>query len=332
MEIAFFEINDWEVNILKKTLSKHKLHFFSTPLSERELPEIKNCEVVSIFIYSNVTSGIISQLPNLKIIATRSTGFNHIDLEACKKRKVIVSNVPTYGENTVAEHTFALLLSISRKIHKSYMRTMAEDYSIEGLEGFDLKDKTIGVIGTGHIGKHVIRIAQGFEMNILAYDTFIDKKLKKDYGVLYVSLDKLLRKSDIITLHIPSSNENRHLIDENAFNKMKKGAIIINTARGDLVDTKALLKSISAGKIGGAGLDVIEGEELIKEEKQMLHNHDTNTTKQIIRDHDLMRNESIVFTPHIAFYSREALERILKTSIDNITSFINKKPMNMVKV
>ena len=332
MEIALFEITDWEIDVLKKTLPKHKLHFFKTPVTESEISDIKNCEIISTFIYSKVDSKIISQLPNLKFIETRSTGFNHIDLEECKKRKIIVSNVPSYGENTVAEHAFALILSISRKIYKSYMRTMAEDYSIEGLEGFDLKGKKIGVVGTGRIGKHMIRIAQGFEMTVLGFDAYPDKTLNKLEGFSYVSLDKLLKESDIITLHVPFTKENYHLIDEKAFAKMKNGAILINTARGDLVDTKALLKAITSGKLSGAGLDVIEGEEMIKEEKEILHRHDTSAIKQLLRDHNLMRNESVVFTPHIAFYSREALERILQTSIDNITSFIKKKPLNMVKV
>jgi len=224
-----------------------------------------------------------------------------------------------------------LILSISRNIHKAYLRTVNKNYSIEGLKGFDLKGKTLGVIGTGRIGSHVVRMASGFEMNILAYDCRQNKELK---GMCkYVSMDKLLKDSDIITLHVPYCPENHHLIGSNEFGKMKRGAIVINTSRGPIVNTKTMLSALKSGKIGGAGIDVLEGEELIKEEKELLHDVkklDLKKMRQLALDHELLNDEKVVFTPHIAFYSQEAVMRILEVTIENLIAFGKNKPINII--
>ncbi len=200
-KIAFFEIENWEIPYLKKELKQHKLYFFEDALDEKNLGKIKDVDIISVFIYSNVNKKILSKLKNLKLITTRSTGFDHIDLKECRKKKINVCNVPYYGENTVAEHTFALILNLTRKIHKAWERTRRLDFSIEGLRGIDLRTRTLGVIGVGSIGKHVVRIANGFEMNVIAYDVFKDKKLQKELNFKYVNFDYLLKNSDIITLH-----------------------------------------------------------------------------------------------------------------------------------
>ena len=193
-------------------------------------------------------------------------------------------------------------------------------------------DKTIGVIGAGKIGLHVIRIAKGFGMNVLAYDKYPNHFLAETMGFKYADLNVVLKKSDIISLHVPYTKQTHHLINSKTINLMKKGVIIINTSRGGVIDTKALLKGLDSKKIGGAGLDVIEGEKLIKEEKQFLHQKKCIETKKILEtDHKLLSKDNVVFTPHIAFFSQEALERILDTTVDCILKFIDKKPICVIK-
>jgi len=331
MEVAFFELKNWEKAYLKKKLKNYSLKFFEEALSNDNVSKAKNSDIISVFIYSKINKDILKKLSKLKIITTRSTGFDHIDLKECKKRKIIICNVPYYGENTVAEHTFALILSSSRNIHKSYVRTLRDDFSIEGLTGFDLKGKTIGIIGGGHIGLHVAKMARGFGMNVLVYDINKQNFLAEVIGFSYVNLDELLKKSDIISLHVPYNKHTHHLINKNNIKKIKKGAILINTSRGGVVDTSALLYALEKKILGGAGLDVIEGEELIKEEHELLHETgNPEKWKTIVRDHKIFHMDNVVFTPHNAFNSKEALIRILDTTIENIGFYSNKNPVNVV--
>lgn len=331
--IAFFEIEEWERPIIKQALKNHEVLFFSGALNKSNVTKVKNCRIISVFIYSKITKELLAQLPKLRFIATRSTGFDHIDMQACKQRGIKVSNVPTYGENTVAEHTFALILSLSRKIHKSYERSIRGDFTLEGLRGFDLKGKTIGVIGTGNIGRHVVRIAKGFEMNILAYDVKQDNAFATDMGFTYVPLDKLLAGSDIITLHVPYMKPTHHLINKENVKKIRKGALLINTARGGLVETDALVSALDKGILSGAGLDVLEEEFFIKEETQLLSKQfpETCDLKTLLQNHILLRRDNVLITPHNAFNSNEALMRILQTTLENIKSFSNKKGLHLIK-
>ncbi len=332
-KIAFFELEPWEKEYLLKNLKDCDMQFIDDHLNEKNINQIKDVDAVGIFIYSAVNRKILDKLPNLKLITTLSTGFDHIDLKECKKRKIAVCNVPHYGENTVAEHTFALILNLTRMMHKAYERTIRGDFSIGGLRGIDLQGKTIGVIGVGNIGQHVIRIAKGFEMKVIAFDKFKNLKLAKRLGFKHVSLDYLLKNSDIITLHVPYGKATHHLISKNAISKMKKGALLINTARGGIVDTTALLGGLQSGKIAGAGLDVLEGECFIREEKQILSRHFLKECdlKTVLQNHILLRQPNVIITPHNAFNSWEALHRILDTTILNINSFLKKKPVNVVK-
>ena len=332
MRIAFFEVDDWEEKYLKNKLKGYFLRFSKEALNSENAQQIKDFDAVSVFVYSKVDGQTIQEIPGLKLIVTRSTGFDHIDIEACKKRGVTVCNVPSYGENTVAEHTFALILSLSRNICKACIRRFEQDFSIEGLEGFDLKGKTIGVIGTGQIGLHVIRIAKGFGMNVVAYDVRQNRLLSEVLGFEYVSLEDLLAISDVITLHVPYIKATHHLMNKDTFKLVKKGAILINTARGSIVDTEALIDALDNKILAGAGLDVFEGEEVIKEEKQLLYDpKNLEVLASLVKDHILLSKNNVVFTPHIAFYSKEALERILETTVENIAAFVSGKPQNVVQ-
>ncbi|PLX22012.1 hydroxyacid dehydrogenase [Candidatus Parcubacteria bacterium] len=331
MKIAFFEIKGWEKKILNKQLKGHQLFYFEEALSEDNVSKIKGFDIVSVFIYSKVNKKVIANLPKLKLITTRSTGFDHIDLKEASKRKIPVCNVPSYGENTVAEHTFALILSLSRNIHKSYMRSQKNDYSIEGLKGFDLKGKTIGIIGAGKIGMHVIRMARAFSMRVLVFDVNQDPFMADVLGFEYASFEQILKESDILSLHAPHNKYTHHMINMDNISKIKRGAILINTSRGGLVDIDALIEALDKKIIAGAGLDVIEGEELIKEEKQLLYDKEkTESLGYLIKDHLLLNKDNVVFTPHIAFYSQEALLRILETTGQNINAYFDENLINLV--
>jgi len=331
MNIAFFEVQPWKQEFLTKQLVGHNLIFFEEALSMENVGKVAQCEALSVFIYSKVSKEILEKLPSLKFVATQSTGFDHIDVEACKSRGISVSNVPHYGENTVAEHTFALILALSRNVHKSYVRTLQGNFSIDGLMGFDLQGKTLGVIGTGHIGLHVIRIAKGFGMHVIAYDVKEDPFLAEVLRFQYAPIEEVMASADIISLHLPYNESTHHIVDEKMLAKVKKGALIINTSRGGLIDGNALLGALDAKQVGGAALDVLEGEELILDEKQLLYYKQENQKlEELAKNHILLKRDNVVFTPHIAFYSQEALERILSTTAENISAFANGENNNSV--
>ncbi|MFA5335550.1 MAG: hydroxyacid dehydrogenase [Candidatus Omnitrophota bacterium] len=331
-QVTVFGLEDWEKDYLAPLLKiPSEIFFCRKGLSVETASKFRDSEAISVFIGDKVTPEILKLLPALKFIATRSTGFDHIDLNACREREIQVSNVPTYGEATVAEHTFALILSLSRNIHKAYVRTIKGDFTLEGLMGFDLKGRTLGVIGAGHIGLHVVKMAKGFGMNVLVFDTRKDSFLEEIMMFKYASLDELLRSSDIITLHVPYNEKTRHLINMDNIKDLKKGALIINTARGGLIEPDALTWALDRGIVGGAGLDVLEGEEFIREERELLsRDFPAETMKALLRNHILMKRDNVVITPHIAFNSREAVQRILETTAENIIGFLDGRPRNIV--
>lgn len=332
MKVAVFEIEPWEEKYLRDHIdSSVELKTFDHPLKEENIEEINDIECLVVFIYSNITKEIIGRLPNLKFVATMSTGFDHIDLSACKARNIVVSNVAGYGEITVAEHTFALLLSISHRIVESYERVKEGYFSPENLTGFDLSGKTLGVLGVGSIGAHVIEIAHGFGMNVIGCTRKPDPELEKKLNFKIVDMDTLLASSDVITLHVPYSPETHHILNEEAIVKMKEGVVIINTSRGGLIDTKALLKFVESGKIKGVGLDVCEDEPALREEKQLLSKEFNNENlMHILEEKMLLNHKNVVITPHNAFNSHEALELILSTTAENISGFIKNTPQNEV--
>ncbi len=330
MKISCFELADWEEDFLKtKFEDTVDLDFHREKLSEENVASVKDTEAIVVFIYSKVNKQVLDGLPNLKFIATMSTGFDHIDIEECRVRHIVVSTVPTYGENTVAEHAFALIFAISRRIIESHDRVKDGNFSPVGLTGFDLYGRTLGVIGVGNIGVHSIRIAKGIGMDVLAYKRTPDDKLATDLGFRFVSLDELYKESDIITIHVPYNKETHHMLNADAFSKMRDGVIIINTARGAIIDTDALVKAIADGKVGGAGLDVLEEEAELSEEHELLHKDiGIENLKTVLENHMLLNNPKVLITPHNAFNSREALERILKTTQENILGFLAGTPRN----
>lgn len=322
MTIAFFEITEIEKEKFSNAFSNENLIFFENTIQENDINDLKNVDAISVFIHSKVDENILNQLPNLKLITTRSTGTDHINLDFCEKNNILVRNVPFYGENTVAEHTFALILSLSRKIHSSYIRSLKGNFSTDGLQGFDLQDKTIGIIGGGRIGLHVARIAKGFGMHVRVFDIKRDDFLAELINFKYVSLDELYESSDIISLHVPLNKNTEHMINSESISKFKKGSLLINTARGGLINTDDLIKAIDDKIILGAGLDVIEGEELLVEEN-IFNSPIEKAAKLIVNSKILLDNENVVITPHNAFNSVEAVNRIINTTIENITAIKN---------
>ena len=332
---AFFELEQWEQEYLKTRLPRAIVpFFFNRALSQSALKKIRACEILSVFIYSEITEKIITNLPSLKLIHTCSTGFNHIDIHAARKRGIAVTHVPYYGENTVAEHSFALLLSLARKTHLSYAKTIRADFSIKSLRGFDLAQKTLGIIGMGHIGLHSARIARGVSMKVQAYDPYPNQLIAKKYAFCYVTLEKLLKTSDVIFLHCPLNEKTHHLINKQNIKLLKKGAVLINTSRGQVVDTEALIYALDHGILKAAGLDVLESECVIVDEKQILHHKIPQgcDLKTVVENHLLLQYDNVLITPHNAFNTEEALTRILDTTITTIASFIRGRMINRVAI
>ena len=332
-KILFVEAEAWEHDELVHKCPRHCEVYARAgkleEITEGDIPDGIN--VLSPFIQSRVGARQLERLPDLKLIATRSTGFEHIDLEACRRRGIVVCNVPAYGENTVAEHTFALLLALTRKIHRCYDRTVRGDFSIEGLRGVDLYGKTFGCLGVGLIGRRVLRIAGGFGMELLACDVRNDEQLAHEIGFKYVDLDHLLRRSDVLSIHVPYNAQTRHMIDAAAIAKMPPGAIIVNTARGGIIDPQALIDALQSGHLGGAALDVLEAESDIGEEAEILSSgYDLETLQSIVRNHALLQMPNVIITPHVAFNSAEAVGRIIETTLRNIHSFLEGQPQNVV--
>jgi len=317
MVITFFEINDIEKERFSKNLTGHTLRFFEETIQNVEQEKYIDSDVISVFIHSKVDEKMIDKCENLKLIATRSTGTDHIDLNYTNSKNIQVKNVALYGENTVAEHTFALMLSLSRKIHESYIETARGNFSTTGLMGFDLKDKTIGIIGGGRIGLHVARMARSFGMHVRVYDIHKDNFMAELINFKYLPLDELLKVSDIISLHVPLNTHTHHIINKESISKMKDGVIIINTARGGLINNTDLIGALEDGKIYGAGLDVLEGEEFLFEEN-ISNSPIENAAKVIVESTLLSKMPNVVITPHNAFNSIEAVHRIIDTTIENI--------------
>ncbi|MFP5502425.1 MAG: NAD(P)-dependent oxidoreductase, partial [Candidatus Sericytochromatia bacterium] len=237
----------------------------------------------------------------------------------------------SYGEHTVAEHAFALLLALARKLRVAVRQTRELDFSLSGLMGFDLKGKTLGVVGAGRIGRQVLRIGRGFGMRTIAYDPFPAPEWAETEGFLYVSLDSLLRESDVVSVHAALTPETTHLIDRAALQAMKRTAVLINTARGPIIDTEALCEAMHEGWIAGAGLDVLEGEELLKEEAELLHRPlEDRQLRQLLYGHSLLRHDNVIVTPHSAFFTREGIARLVETSLDDIRAYLAGRPANLV--
>lgn len=332
MKIAIFETEPREAADFEALKRGHDLASTEQTLRPENVNDYADAEVVSVFIYSRLDRAVLERLPRLKLIATRSTGYDHIDMAWCTAHGVTVCNVPTYGENTVAEHVFALLLAISHRLREAMERARSGRFSPQGLEGFDLQGKTLGVIGTGSIGRHVVAIARGFGMNVVACDMKPDAAAARDLGFRYVSMDELLAGADIVTLHVPALPQTDHLLDRAAFARMKPGAVLINTARGSIVDPRALIEALRSGKLAAAGLDVLPDEPLIREEAELICSIYCNQqdVRNLVADHVLLNMPNVIVTPHSAFNTREAIGRISATTVSNILSFLDGQPANVV--
>jgi len=330
MKTIIFEIAEWEKDFLARTLPDAV--FTEDKLTFENVSSYSDAEIISSFISSEINRDIIDKLPNLKLIVTRSTGFDHIDVDYCKSKNIVVSNVPEYGSSTVAEHTFALLLNLTRKIPQAIEQIQKLNFDHAQLKGVDLSEKTIGIIGLGKIGQHVMRIAQGFGMKVISFSRHPDEELAQKLSFQYRDFDTLLGESDVITLHLPLTPETTHIINKDNILKFKKGSYLVNTARGGLIETEAILFGLDQGILEGVGLDVLEEEDELHEEVSILTkaSQQNINLKTLLYDHILIRHPKVIVTPHNAFNSQEALERILKVTLGNIQSFAGGKSINNV--
>lgn len=325
IKVAFFDTKEYDTPSFKKHANDCiQIKFFETKLTEDTAKLTKGFEAVIAFVNDTINKNVIDQLieNGIKLIALRCAGFNNVDLEYARG-KIPVVRVPAYSPYAVAEHTMALLLTSLRRIHKAYNRTREFNFSLNGFTGFDLYGKTVGVIGTGKIGKIFINICKGFGMNVIAYDLYPDNFS----DITYVTLDEIFKNSDIISLHCPLTDDNKYLINKSTIAQMKKGVFILNTSRGQLIDAEALLEGIKERKVGAACLDVYEDENDIFFKDFSGH---------IVEDDVLARLISmpnVIITSHQAFLTEEALDNIAKTTIDNINTFFqNNELINEVIV
>jgi len=331
MNILYLHKEEWEKEYVSGRLPGHNIAFAES-LEKVSEENLKKAEILSVFVCHSVQKEDLEKMPNLKLIATRSTGFDHIDIVAAREKNIEVVYVPSYGENTVAEFAFALLLTLSRKVYDAHNRLLEKGlFSSSDLQGFDLKGKIIGIVGTGRIGLNMIRMAKGFDMNVIAYDPFPKQDLI-DSGLRYVSFEELLQKSDVISLHAPLNEHTYHMINQGNIHQMKKGVFFINTARGGLIETGALEQALEQGIIAGAGLDVLEEEKDMSDEMSLLNNPSPKIEelKNVLANHYLIRHPRVIVTPHIAFNTTEAIHRILDTTILNINAFAGGEIKNKI--
>jgi len=324
MKIGFFELEGWENQTLQANFPQDELFFSKDKLEPLNVPLQKDFDVICVFVNSVLSKDVLGQFPNLKFIATRSTGFDHIDVAHCKEKGIKVAYVPNYGMNTVAEFAFGLILNLTRKLYQSIDQIKENgSFSLEGMRGMDIKGKTFGVIGMGKIGKESARIAKGFGMNIIAFDAFPDSQAAAEIGYQYVSLEDLLKNSDVMSIHAVYNESTHHLINENNIQLIKKGAYLVNTARGAIVQTEALIVALKKGILAGYGTDVLEDEGEVKDELKYLTETrlKEDVVKNMLYDHILMEMPNVLITPHNAFNTVEALQRILGTTIENIKGF-----------
>lgn len=330
MKIAFFDTHHFEKDIFQEANRKYnfQIEFLDLRLSAKTARSAAGYDVVCSFVNDKLNEDCINLLQEIgvKLIALRSAGFNHVDLVAAQKNNILVVRVPGYSPHAVAEFGVGILLTLNRKIHRAYSRVRELNFSLDGLVGFDLHGKTVGVIGTGRIGKIFAQIMTAFGCRVLAFDLQKDLELEKNPGVTYVDLQSLFRQSDIISLHVPLTPKTQHIISEKAISEMKAGVFIINTGRGALIDAKALINGLKAEKVGAAALDVYEEEEDI-------FFHDLSDT--ILKDDTLARLltfPNVLVTSHQAFLTKEALDQIAQTTLESVDEFAKTRSVPKSKV
>jgi len=323
-KIVFFDAKPYDIDSFDAINSDFgfQIKYYKNHLNPDTVKLAEGSDVVCPFVNDPITAEVIQQLLKYRIplIALRSAGYNNVDLAAAYGN-IHVVRVPAYSPYAIAEHAVALIMALNRKTHRAFYRIRDNNFTITGLKGFDMYGKTAGVIGTGKIGKVLINILKGFGMNVLAYDVFPDEKYAEQVGFKYVSLDDLYRNSDIISLNCPLNKSTYHLISRESITKMKDGVMIINTGRGHLIDTKALIEGLKKNKIGAAGLDVYE------EESEFFFEDFSN---QIIDDDvlaRLMTFSNVLITSHQGFFTREALENIARTTLQNVKDYFEDQPL-----
>jgi D-lactate dehydrogenase len=317
VKVAVFSAKNYDREFLEvANTSRHEVRYFEPHLNEETVALAAGFGVVCVFVNDRVNASVIQKLASLgvRLIALRCAGYNNVDLKAAGKHGITVSRVPGYSPYAVAEHTIGLMLSLNRKLHRAYNRVREGNFALDGLLGFDVHGKTVGIVGTGKIGTAVAHILTGFGCRTLAFDP-IPNETCRSSGVRYVKFEELLAQSDILTLHCPLTPDNKHMIDASALSKMRDGVMLINTSRGALIDTLAVIEALKSGKIGYLGLDVYEEEEQIFfEDRSGLIISDDVFSR-------LLTFPNVIVTGHQAFFTREALENIAATTIDNITRF-----------
>lgn len=327
--IDFYDCSATDRRHISRLFGRKKVRFCSDPIDISNVDS--KATIISVFVNSNVSAEIMDLMPKLKLIAVRATGYNNVDLAAAAQRGIAVVNVPAYGDHTVAEYAFGLILSLLRKIPASMA---AVENGNPPLRGHDISGKTLGVIGTGRIGQKVISIAKAFNMNVIAYDPFPNKHAARKLGFHYVTLQNLLKNSHIVTLHAPYNSNNHHLIGVKEFTLMRRGSYIINTARGELIDNQALISALENNHLAGAALDVLEGEKLIshQEEIHLLRSKelDPYSLELSFEVTTLLKMPNVIITQHNAYNSWEAIRRINLVTVENIALFLKKKPQNIV--
>lgn len=323
-KIAVFDAKSYDEITFNKVNEKYnfELIFHKEHLDNNNVILASGCDAVCIFVNAVADKNVINKLEELgvKLIALRCAGFNNVDVEAAAG-KIKVVRVPEYSPHAIAEHTLALMLCLNRKVHRAYLRTKENNFSLNGLQGFDMFEKTVGVVGTGKIGRTVIGLLKGLGMNVLAYDLFPNEAYAKEIGIKYVSLDELYQQSDVITLHCPLTPETEYLICDESIAKMKDGVMIINTGRGMLINTKDLIEGLVTRKIGHAGLDVYEEEGAYFYEDFS----DSIMTDEVLAR--LLSFNNVIVTSHQAFFTTEAMTNIATTTMENIKAFIDGKTL-----
>ena len=312
-----FSVPTWQSDYMKAKLSGDSI-FYTQNITEAKLEELQNVEIISVFVHDIVTAKIIDQLPDLKLIIARSTGFDNIDIKHAKSKNIVVCNVPAYGSETVAEFAFALLLAAMRHIPQITDRGKVLDFQYDDLLGADLNGKTIGILGSGKIGRSMIQMAKGFNLKVVVYDVFQDENLAKNHDFKYLPLDEVLEQSDILSLHLPLTKETENLFNLENLSKIKKGCVFLNVARGNLISNQNLAYALREGIFSACGLDTIE------DENKLFQGNATDLQLEILQ------NPKVIFTPHCAYYTKEALQRILNMSIANIDGFLSGNIVNRV--
>ncbi len=320
-KIAFFSTQTYDRRFFEDSADKHQFEFFETRLKKNTVKLANGFDGVCVFVNDRVNREVLKALSEMgvKLVALRCAGFNNVDLKAAEEFGVRIMRVPAYSPEAVAEHAIALIMTMARKTHKAYNRVREGNFSLERLTGFNIHGRTIGVVGTGKIGQAFIRIARGFGARVIAYDKYPSKEMEK-LGVEYLDFDDVLSNSDILSLHCPLTPDTEHIINKKSLKKMRKGAMLVNTSRGKLVDTAAVIESLKDDHLGSLAIDVYE-----EEDKLFFR----DLSELIIRDDQiarLMLFPNVLVTAHQGFFTHESLQEITRTTIRNVDDFENGRP------